>query len=92
MVAAPLGPLMRQASYSPEDTKKLLRHVVEHQKDLVGYYALLTFGGLRPSEGARVQWQDYHFKTNELYVRKGVCGNHLILNAVQMPYTCVAAF
>lgn len=59
------------AFYSPEVTKKLLRYVVEHERDLVGYYALLAFTGLRPSEGARVQWQDYCFKTNQLYVRDG---------------------
>ena len=57
--------------YDVPTTKKLLRYVVEHEKDLIGYYALLTFAGLRPSEGARVQWEDYTFKTNELYVRKG---------------------
>lgn len=57
--------------YTPEQTKELLRYVVENEKDLVGYYALLTFAGLRPSEGARVQWQDYITKTNQLYVRKG---------------------
>jgi integrase len=57
--------------YSPDDTSKLLRYVVEHEKDLIGYYSLLTFAGLRPSEGERVEWKDYTFKTNELYVRKG---------------------
>ena len=36
--------------YSPEQTGKLLRYVVEHEKDLIGYYALLTFAGLRPRE------------------------------------------
>jgi integrase len=38
---------------------------------LLGYYALLTFAGLRPSEGARVRWEDINFETGELYVRKG---------------------
>ena len=56
---------------------------MEHEKDLIGYYALLTFAGLRPSEGARVQWQDYSAKTNELYVRKGKTNaRHLILEPV----------
>jgi integrase len=49
----------------------LLRHVAEHSKPLIGYYALLTFAGLRPSEGARVQWSDFNFKTNQLHVRNG---------------------
>ncbi|MBE0546045.1 MAG: site-specific integrase [Verrucomicrobia bacterium] len=66
--------------YDVPTTKKLLRYVAENKKDLIGYYALLTFAGLRPSEGARVHWQDYTFKTNELYVRKGKTNaRHIIL-------------
>lgn len=57
--------------YTPEATSNILRHVTEHEKDLIGYYALLTFAGLRPSEGARVEWSDYTAKTHELCVRKG---------------------
>jgi len=71
------------AFYSPEETKQLLRYVVEHDKDLIGYYALLAFAGLRPSEGARVQWQDYTLKTNELYVRRGkTLARHITLEPV----------
>jgi hypothetical protein len=47
------------AFYSVEETKKLLRYVVDHHKDLIGYFAVLTFAGLRPTEGLRVQWGDY---------------------------------
>lgn len=57
--------------YKPEIVKNILRYVVDHEPDLIGYYALLTFAGLRPSEGARVQWGDIDFDTGELYVRKG---------------------
>lgn len=57
--------------YSPEQTKKLLRYVVETNKDLVGYFALATFAGLRPTEVARVQWEDFNEKTSQLLVRKG---------------------
>jgi len=57
--------------YGAATTQKLLRYVAENEKDLVGYYALLTFAGLRPSECARVRWEDYSFKTSELYVRTG---------------------
>jgi len=57
--------------YSVEESKKLLRYVVDHSKDLIGYFALLTFAGLRPTEGLRVQWEDYNEKTHQLYVRKG---------------------
>jgi integrase len=66
--------------YTPEQIKKLLRYVAETNKDLVGYFALLTFAGLRPSEGTRVQWEDYSPKVKELYVRKGKTGHrHIIL-------------
>lgn len=75
------------AFYSPEVTKKILRYIVEHEKDLIGYYALLTFAGLRPSEGARVEWRDYCAKTNELYVRKGKTpARHIILKPVAVEW------
>jgi integrase len=57
--------------YTLEQTKKLLRHIFETNRDLVGYFAVLTFAGLRPTEGLRVQWEDYNEKTHQLYVRKG---------------------
>jgi hypothetical protein len=57
--------------YNVEETKNLLQFVLKNEPDLIGYYALLTFAGLRPTEGARVQWQDINFTTGELYVRKG---------------------
>lgn len=57
--------------YTPEETKKLLRYVVENHQPLVGYYALLAFAGLRPSEGARVQWKHINLSTGALHVIKG---------------------
>lgn len=73
--------------YSVEVTKKLLRYVAEKEKDLIGYYALLTFAGLRPTEGARVQWQDYNFKTRQLYVRKGKTNaRHITLEPVAVEW------
>jgi integrase len=69
--------------YDVPTTKKLLRYVVEKEKDLIGYYSLLAFAGLRPTEGARVQWKDYNSTTNELYVRKGKTNaRHIILEPV----------
>jgi len=57
--------------FEPEQVSNLLRHVATHEKDLVGMYALLIFAGLRPSEGARVEWKDIDFDTHEIYVKKG---------------------
>jgi integrase len=73
--------------YSVETTKQLLRYVAENERDLIGYYALLTFAGLRPTEGARVQWKDFSFKTNELHVRKGKTqARHVILEPVAVAW------
>src|SRR5689334_861202 len=36
------------AFYTPKQTKTLLRYVLTNEKDLIGYYGLLTFAGLRP--------------------------------------------
>ena len=57
--------------YSPETLKKFLRYVAENHKELVGYYALLAFAGLRPTEGARVQRHHINFTTEVLHVIKG---------------------
>lgn len=57
--------------FEPEQVRELLRYVATNEKDLVGMYALLTFAGLRPSEGARVEWKDIDFDTQEIYVKKG---------------------
>jgi len=57
--------------FEPEQVRDLLRYVATNEKDLVGMYALLIFAGLRPSEGARVEWKDIDFDTHEIYVKKG---------------------
>ena len=73
--------------YDAATTSKLLQFVAENEKDLIGYYSLLTFAGLRPSEGARVQWEDYNFKTSQLYVRKGKTNaRHITLEPVAIAW------
>ena len=73
--------------YSVETTSKLLRHVATEEKDLIGFYAILTFAGLRPSEGTRIQWEDYGWKTSELYVRRGKTNaRHVVLEPVAMAW------
>jgi integrase len=59
------------AFYAPEDVAKILRYVATKEKDLMGMYALQAFAGLRPTESARLQWEDIGFETHEIYVRKG---------------------
>lgn len=73
--------------YSPEQTKKLLRYVVETNMDLVGYFALAIFAGLRPTEGTRVQWDDFNEKTHQLLVRKGkTAARHVDLEPVALAW------
>ncbi len=73
--------------YDLETTKKLLHYVAQKEKDLVGFYALLTFVGLRPTEGERVQWKDYNSKTHQLYVRKGKTrGRYVTLEPVAIAW------
>ena len=73
--------------YSVETTAKLLKHVAENSKPLIGYYSLLTFAGLRPTEGTRVRWKDINFQTKELYVRPGKTGaRHIALEPVALEW------
>lgn len=73
--------------YSVDEIKTLLRFVADRYTDLAGYYALLIFAGLRPSEGLRVRWEDINFQTSELYVRKGKTNaRHIILEPVALQW------
>ena len=60
-----------RAFYQPESVKNFLGKIAEKYPTLVGYYAVLTFCGLRPSEGARVEWRHVNFSTKELHVVHG---------------------
>lgn len=73
--------------YPPATIKTLMRYVVQNHKELTGYYALLTFAGLRPSEGARVQWNHINFETNQLKVLKGKSDTrHILLEPVAIEW------
>lgn len=54
--------------FNPEQIKALLKIVKHECPQLLGYYALLAFCGLRPSEGARVTWGDINTETKQLRV------------------------
>ena len=55
--------------YSPKEVEKLLRTCEEHFPSMLGYYCLCVFGGLRPSESERVQWDDLKFDGEEIFVK-----------------------
>jgi integrase len=73
--------------YPLETLRGLLRFIVEEHKSLLGYYAILTFAGLRPSEGARVTWNHLNFSTGELHVVKGkTLARHIKLEPVAIEW------
>ena len=55
--------------YSPKEVEKLLRTCEENFPSMLGYYCLCVFGGLRPSESERVQWDDLNFDGEEIFVK-----------------------
>lgn len=75
-------------SCSPEDTKKLLRYVVEHEKDLIGYYGCCPQGAVlerqhccsRSSDddrrriGLGIRLRQFSAKTAELVERRRQVG------------------
>ena len=74
--------------YPPETLKTLLRYIAENHKELVGYYSLLAFAGLRPSEGARIQWNHINFTTHNLHVIRGKTdARDIILEPVALEWT-----
>lgn len=54
--------------FTANDVKNLFGIVKEIHPELTGYYAVLTFCGLRPSEGGRVTWKHINFDTQQLRV------------------------
>ena len=62
--------------WEPEKISQLLTVVEEKYPELLGYYVLCVFGGLRPSESQRVEWKDINFEGKEIYVNpKGKTGS-----------------
>lgn len=55
--------------YTPEETGKLLTLCQQKFPQLLGFYCLSAFGGLRPSEAERAEWSDINFETKEIYVK-----------------------
>ncbi|NBR07869.1 MAG: hypothetical protein EBT92_19190 [Planctomycetes bacterium] len=52
----------------PSEIVELLRLVEKKFPEMVGFYVLCVFGGLRPSESQRVVWDDINFEGKEIYV------------------------
>jgi integrase len=58
----------RKLFYTSDKISEFLKYVVENDKRLVGYYSLLIFEGLRPSEGSRITWSDINLETKQIYI------------------------
>ena len=52
----------------PAQVIELLRLVEAKFPEMIGYYVLCVFAGLRPSESQRVGWDDINFEGKEIYV------------------------
>jgi integrase len=55
--------------YPPDEIERLLRLVESKYPSLLGYYCLIIFGGLRPSEAERVEWTDLNCDRKEVFVK-----------------------
>jgi integrase len=55
--------------YTPEDLAKMLK--AEPDRDLLPFIVLGAFAGVRPSEILRLEWEDFHFSSKELFIGKG---------------------
>jgi integrase len=56
--------------YNPDEIERLLRLCESKYPSLLGFYCLTIFGGLRPSEAQKAEWEDIHFETKEIFVKK----------------------
>jgi integrase len=54
---------------TPRQVIELLRLVETKFPEMVGFYVLCVFAGLRPSESQRVRWEDINFEGKEIYVK-----------------------
>lgn len=53
---------------TPSQVSELLRLVETKFPEMVGFYVLCVFAGLRPSESQRVSWDNINFEGKEIYV------------------------
>jgi integrase len=60
------------AVYSPEQVQVLLHSAWEHDREMVPFFAILIFAGLRPDEDSEIgklNWEDVNFQ--ERWIRVG---------------------
>ena len=55
-----------------DDIKKLLCVTMEDHLDMMPYFSLGIFAGIRPFEIRRLNWQDINFQKSEIYIPKDV--------------------
>jgi integrase len=58
----------RPGILSVPQTRHLMRTVSESESDMVVWFALCLFAGLRPSEAQRLDWSDIDLDRNEIFV------------------------
>jgi len=60
-----------RAYYQLDTLKEILKYVATEYPQMLGYYTLLTFAGLRPDEGGRVKWAHITLDGGNLHVVPG---------------------
>lgn len=53
---------------TPNDVEKLLNCTQANADDMLPYFALCTFAGIRPEECKRLDWQDIDFSKKNIYI------------------------
>ncbi|MCW1885590.1 hypothetical protein OKA04_12700 [Luteolibacter flavescens] len=77
--AAEISPKRREAKksptvWSPQNGRQILALLREKHPDLVAYFALQCWGGLRPSEAQDIEWRDIGEPSGYIHVRHEVAG------------------
>jgi len=65
-------PVVAKAIYTVEEVRRILDCAWRHDRDMVPFFAIAFFAGLRPDKGseiARLTWEDIHFE--EKWIRVG---------------------
>ena len=60
--------------WTPDEGRKILALLREKSPDLIAYFALQCWGGLRPSEAQDIEWRDLGAPKGYIHVRHEVAG------------------
>lgn len=56
----------------PEDVEKLLNYTNTTEPNMIPYFALCVFAGIRPTECQRLDWKDIDLKKKQIYIQSSI--------------------